>query len=282
MRKVQVGIYYNEKKGYLIFPFGVLENGPRVIIDPGIIMPMTASPVEIGEAVQECLLISKESLPISKNEFNKNLVLEKSGFKSHSAFNKAYQYVACVETEDKIKLTDNVDQFEISLKDISGEILGNRIVELFASKKMNSDIESLSSLSFETVNGNVVSYLMPSDQFEDKGDGYTDAYQIYEYIENSEVYLAFMIDSGYQSFEEESIREKWEKWHPLLTHFVYEKIEQNDLKFKISAAVGENKITSYFYEDNDNYLEVMTQLTSNCGVAEKEVKRIIDSIQRKK
>ena len=282
MRKIQVGIYYSEKKGYLVFPFGVLEKGPRVIIGPGIVKSITAFPAEIGRAVQECLFISKESSPISKNEFNKNLVLEKSGFKSHSAFNKAYQYVVCIETEDKIKLGDNVDQFEISLKDVDDESIGNRIVEIFASKEMDSGAESLPSLSFETVNGNEVSYLKPSDQFEDEGDGHTDAYQIYTYIENRDIYLAFMIDSGYQSFEEENIREKWEKWYPLLNHFTYEEMEQNDLRLKVSATVEKNEIVSYFYKDNDGYLEVMTLMTRDCDVAEKEMKRIIDSIQMKK
>lgn len=95
MKKVQVAIYFNKNLGFLIFPFGSLKNGPRIIVDPLVKLEKEASTIEIGSAILTSLSNSEKTLPLSREQFNSDLVLKASGIKSHSKFNHVYEYISC-------------------------------------------------------------------------------------------------------------------------------------------------------------------------------------------
>lgn len=102
MKKTQAAIYYNNEKGYLFFPFGVLKNGPRIIISPAIKENKDISTLEIGNKIVQCLEVSKNAMPLEESEFNRNLALEISGTKSQTKFNNLYKYLLCEEKNHKL------------------------------------------------------------------------------------------------------------------------------------------------------------------------------------
>lgn len=218
MKKTQVAIYYNDKKGYLFFPFGVLKNGPRIIINPAIKENKDISTLEIGNKIAQCLEVSKNALPLEKSEFNKNLALEISGTKSQTKFNNLYKYLLCEEKDNKLLLIDKEDnkEYVFENEDIIG--LGNQVSQIL-SQSMNSNDGD--SLVLKTVNENTVIYTRPSDDFEDAGDGHTDAYQIYTYDSNDKNYIAFLIDNGYSGFTESAIKQRWNQVYGKLIDFEF-------------------------------------------------------------
>lgn len=280
MKKTQVAIYYNDEKGYLFFPFGVLKNGPRIIINPAIKENKDISTLEIGNKIAQCLEVSKNALPLEKSEFNKNLALEISGTKSQTKFNNLYKYLLCEEKDNKLLLIDKEDnkEYVFENEDIIG--LGNQVSQIL-SQSMNSNDSD--SLVLKTVNENTVIYTRPSDDFEDAGDGHTDAYQIYTYDSNDKNYIAFLIDNGYSGFTESAIKQRWNQVYGKLIDFEF--ISDMPKKIQVRGKTKSEMIISHIFQDGDGMLEVLYEidLMNNSEKEkeglEKEFEKVISSIK---
>lgn len=280
MKKTQVAIYYNDEKGYLFFPFGVLKNGPRIIINPAIKENKDISTLEIGNKIVQCLGVSKNALPLEKSEFNKNLVLEISGTKSQTEFNKLYKYLLCEEKDNKLLLIDKGDnkEYVFENEDIVG--LGNQVSEILSQNMNSSDNDSL---VLKTVNENNVIYTRPSDDFEDAGDGHTDAYQIYTYDSNDKNYIAFLIDNGYSDFTENAIKQRWNQMYGTLIDFKF--ISDMPKEIQVRGKTKSEMIISHIFQDGEGMLEVLYEidLVNNSEKEkeglEKEFEKVISSIR---
>lgn len=280
MKKTQAAIYYNNEKGYLFFPFGVLKNGPRIIISPAIKENKDISTLEIGDIIVQCLEVSKNALPLEKSEFNKNLALEISGTKSQTKFNNLYKYLLCEKKDHKLFLIDKEEKKEyvFEKEDIIG--LGNQVSKIL-SQGMNCNDRV--SLVLKTVNENTVIYTRPSDNFEDAGNGHTDAYQIYTYESNDKNYIAFLIDNGYSSFTESAIKQRWNQMYGKLIEFEF--VSDMPKKIQVRGKTKSEMIISHIFQDGDGMLEVLYEidLRNNSDKEkeglEKEFEKVISSIK---
>lgn len=279
MKKTQAAIYYNDEKGYIFFPFEVLKNGPRIIINPAIKENKDISTLEIGNKILQCLEISKNALPLEKSEFNKNLVLEISGIKSQTKFNNLYKYLLCEKKADIFMLIDKEDNKEYVFEnsDIIG--LGNQVSKI-VSQNMNYNDSDI--LVLRTVNGNTVIYSRPSDDFEDAGDGHTDAYQIYTYNSNDKNYIAFLIDNGYLDFTENAIKQRWEQMYGDIIEFSFELVSDISEKIHIKGKAKNKIIVSHIYQDEEGMLEVLYEVdlinTTEKEMIREEFEKVISSI----
>lgn len=280
MKKTQAAIYYNNEKGYLFFPFGVLKNGPRIIISPAIKENKDISTLEIGNKIVQCLEVSKNAMPLEESEFNRNLALEISGTKSQTKFNNLYKYLLCEEKDHKLFLIDKEEKKEyvFEKEDIIG--LGNQVSKIL-SKGMNCNDRV--SLVLKTVNENTVIYTRPSDNFEDAGNGHTDAYQIYTYESNDKNYIAFLIDNGYSSFTESAIKQRWNQMYGKLIEFEF--VSDIPKKIQVRGKTKSEMIISHIFQDGDGMLEVLYEidLRNNSDKEkeglEKEFEKVISSIK---
>lgn len=226
----------------------MLKNGPRVIINPAIKEKTGISPLEISTKIIQCLEISKNSKALEKSEFNKNLVLESSGVKSQTKFNNLYQYLLCEERDNKFFPIDRKTNMEyvFGKEDVIG--LGNQVLKIFSRNECSYDSDSF---VFKTVNENNVIYLRPSEDFEDIGDGHTDAYQIYTYEKNDKNYIAFLIDNGYSDFTETSIKQRWQQMYGILTEFHFLAVDNTYEKIVVQGGTKGEMITSHIYQDGE-------------------------------
>ena len=106
-----------------------------------------------------------------------------------------------------------------------------------------------------TAAGNRMSYKIPGEEFDDCGDGHTDAYKVYQHLESDETMLAFMIDSGYKGYDASSIKEKWEQWYGILKDFSYEPVAG---KIIIKAKNSEIELAAYLYQSGEETTELFT------------------------
>ena len=134
-------------------------------------------------------------------------------------------------------------------------------------------------------NDNTVAYQLPSGDFVDRGDGHTDAYQIYEYEseEGSHSLIAFMIDNGYSEVSSQGIKKLWEQIYGNVEEYRFEEQENTLYKVMACARTKQGDVRSYFFQDGEDLLEVFVEINNGFSAEqrekiEKEVKRVMDSI----
>ena len=283
LRKVQVAIYYNNEKGYIFFPVSVIENGPRVIIDPAVNKSTEASADEITSTVLELLEISEKAAPAGKEALDNNLIERASGIKSTSRFHKTYNYLDCELKDGYLYFSDSEDIRIECIPCENKDEIGKVVLRM---KDEDPTVEEGDICqSFTTVHESTVSYLAPSDDFIDIGDGHTDAYQIYTHIESENTYIGFFIDINYADTSEPSVRKLWKKMYDGLQDFQYKKTDKSSPKIVVSAKTDTSDIVSYLYEDGDGLMEVTTVIRKDDLTKDEQVQvskafeKIIDSIK---
>ena len=287
----KVSIYFNKDFGYIIASYTInsLNNFP-VVINPVKILNASVSPEELGAEIKDSLNISKEVGAILREKGDTYEFWKKTKYKNFGAFSKNFSTIKISEQNsdysiEKMKLSKNggyalANEPSIELgNNSSNNFIGTESMNILSNLPASNT--SNNKKEIETIHGNRFVYKRPSDDFNDIGDGHTDAYQIFTLDNDDNTDIAFLIDSGYQSFEEKDVQAKWEQWYPSLNNFAYQKVNQKGLDFIITANAQDMIVTSYFYKDGDSYLEVMTQITSNSG-AKKEIEEVINSIRLEK
>ena len=101
--------------------------------------------------------------------------------------------------------------------------------------------------------------------YNDLGDGYTDAYQLFADTRNENNVLSFMIDSGYASFSKADIQLAFTKYYGELLEFCFEEFTDRRSLYKISAKTSDRIIISYLFEEQDSLLEVLYQIELNAS-----------------
>ncbi len=160
--------------------------------------------------------------------------------------------------------------------------LGKVAKQMVSGKTSNEDD---SILSFQTLNENTVSYTRPGDDFEDMGDGHTDAYQIFTHEKYNKNYIAFLIDNKYSEINEDGIKSHWNQIYGELLEYHYEEIRDEQLKIVVTAKTKEVELFSHFYRDGEDLLEVLVEIDLVYTPEElqveisMEIKKVIDSIK---
>lgn len=169
-----------------------------------------------------------------------------------------------------------------------GYIIGSRTEYLVSEHPtIVNPVMTLRKGSFVTLHDTLVEYQKPSDDFEDAGDGGTDAYQIFVYEENSRNYIAFLMDHQYTAIHKSVIQKRWKKMFGNLLEFQFRETQNGILKFKARGKTNVSQIESYLFQDGDTFMEVMTEIDIlNTSVKEQkeiaaELNQTINSITMK-
>ena len=113
---------------------------------------------------------------------------------------------------------------------------------------------------FETADDSKVSYKLLPNEYIDIEDGHTDAYQIYIHEEYENNYIGFMIDTAYESFSDEDIKEIWTRWYGALKSFKYKEIDNKEYYVEISGKNKKIEKHSYLYKDGEEVLELTFEI----------------------
>lgn len=244
---------------------------------------------------QECLasLQSSEYTHYNDDSFEFWKAL---GYKTYSAFSKKHNCIGMSKSDKVFRLIlwqrsqrgsytpskDPNHTIDLPL-DASPVELAQAVRTLFAYVTPKSE----EVLTIETVNDNLFTYSLPAgSDFEDLGDGHTDAYQIFASVDDSDSYIAFMIDSGYSSFSEVDMKKGFEKHYGPLLEYDYKLCRGKTFKFKVTGKTDSLEIVSYLFPDGDDWLEViyvLDQRISKCKITQlrKVFNTIIKSVQIK-
>ena len=289
MKPSKISVFYNKDFGYIIASeTKIVGSIINTVVNPVITLNSQSSNEELGREIISGLKKSEEAKPI--NSLNEGFKFwQISGMKSFRTFSQKFQNIKITRNEknyliNKMKTLDkggyikdeNNSSYLYPLT-LSASSLGSHLLKLI-------DLEEkiyTNEYTFNTIHSNKIIYDRPSDVFEDKGDGHTDAYQIFTLNNDDNTFIAFIIDNGYKSFNVNDIRTKWTQWYPELYDFTYQRVNENGIEFIVTANVQNMNVTSYFYNDDESYLEIMTQSTKN-SKEKKEIENVINSIKIEK
>lgn len=187
-------------------------------------MKKDISSLEIGNKIIECLEVSQNAMPLEKSEFNKNLVLEISGIKSQTKFNKLYKYLLCEEKDNKFFLIDkkNNKEFVFDKENIIG--LGNQVCKIL-SENLNPSNSNVFAL--KTVNKNCI---------------------------------AFLIDNGYSDFTESDTKQRWQQMYGTLIEFEFHSVSDLPEKIQVRGKTKSEMIISHILKDGEGMLEVLDEI----------------------
>lgn len=297
MKNESISIYYNDKFGYIITSDTMVKGLPiHAVVNPVISKPFDINSKILGEAIKEGFLKSLNAKPVELSMARTYKFWQITGIKSFSAFSKNFkmieifvqenEFIICEWTRDKDGSYSEPQQKEGQIrlsKKISYEELADKVMDILHDFRATYDSE----YSFSTIDGNIVTYKKASEEFVSKGDGNTDAYQIYRYIDNPSSYIAFLIDNGYEEYNEASIKMRWEKIYGSLSEFNYKKIDNDKVKFQAYGSSKEKLIVTTVFEKENDIFEVLVEIdctNTSLDIQEKIMKEyysIIDSVHIK-
>jgi len=291
MNKEKCTCYYNSDFGYILASYAVQEGSVlKRVIDPVIVLDANTTSKELNEKIIDALQKSQISNPVKFSEIKDFKFWSVSKIKGFASFSKKFQSVSIEKKGNDYEL-QNMDRdeqgaYEYSKSNLirvsNSEELGKNLIEILCEKLEGTEKVNY---SFETLNQNIVEYTIPSDGFLDIGDGHTDAYQVFVYEEDEKNYIAFLIDQKYEDFSEAKVKHKWEEMYEKVQNFQYQEIDKSSLKKMVKAKTKNANIVSYFYEDGESLLEVMTAVNilnvtkDKQEKIENEIRSVIDSIR---
>ena len=295
MKEEKVSVFYYKEFGYIIASYTEFI-GSRIptLVNPVMTIKKEEGYEALGSTVWNAFDISKNALPVERDNKNPYQYWHVANIKGFAAFSKKFQSIKINKNEDgyeflKMKRADNGGY--ISSKEhhplkkpniLTTAELEQVIQQLFADDAVMKDPDKS---SFITVYDNVVEYTKPSDDFEDSGDGHTDAYQVYVYEENDKNYISFLIDNPYTEIKAEIIRARWEQMYGKIREFQLEEIDNGFLKIRIYGRTDAAQIEAYLYQDGDHLMEVttVTDILNTSMERQKKIreefKKIINSIK---
>lgn len=254
-------------------------------------IPCDGSDFDLG---QECLssLQTSEKANYIDDSFEFWKVL---GYKTYPAFSKKHESIDVAKIDDTLRLmlwqksprgsyTPSKDpNHTIYLPlDVSPIELAQAVKSLFA--YATAEPEEL--LTIETASDNLFTYSLPTgSEFEDLGDGHTDAYQIFASADHPTSTIAFMIDSGYSGFSETDMKDGFERHYGPLLEYAYKACRGKAYKFQITGQTETSEIVSYLFPDGEDWMEVIYVLDQRIpkrkiSQLRKEFEAVVKSIKK--
>ena len=263
-----VSIYYSQDLGYIIVSYATLkDSAANVVMNPVNVKEKTISEDELGIAIKEAMQKSCDSSPMELRECPEFWKIK--GIKGFSAFSKKFRSINIEQNENCYELIEwlrDKDGSYVPPKDFKTEQLPlsasvkelGMIVRQMLSGELKREDDSI--FSFQTLNENTVTYTRPGDDFEDRGDGHTDAYQIFTHETHNKNYIAFLIDNNYSEISEDGVKFRWNQLYGELFEYQYEEINNKELKIVIKGKTKEVELKSYFYQDGEDLMEVLIEI----------------------
>lgn len=295
MKPGNVSIYYNPEWGYIIASGTTMKDTIiGVVVDPVDTKKADVSEQELGEAVLAGLEKSRAALPVEREQVEKFHFWHVTGIRNFAAFSKKFQ---CVEAEEEkkalklVRLKRESDGSYVRIKNDAGievpvsslpKRIGQLVCYLFQQEEESSPKDG-EKAAFLSINQNRVEYSLPSEDFIDAGDGHTDAYQIYRSEKDEGSYIAFFIDNGYSKISRRGIKKRWKQIYGRMKEYHFEWKEEGLLRAAASAKADKSNINAYFYQDGEDLLEILTEISNNIAEEQqmeigKEMKRIVESV----
>lgn len=279
MIRLDIAIYYAHEYGVIfvddIPPAG--ENIPIPLNPVGYTMDKV-SPKLMGETVLERMARIDKTPSVNKEDSREYWKI--SGIKGFKKFSVTFSNVLVSWDNEWIHIEQMktppktggyaLDRSKPTIDlpiEIEPEALGETLLSVLRSlepKEQNTGYETI-----ETVGGNKLIFKTPGDDFEDYGDGHTDAYKVYCHSNSDETTSSFMIDSGYKGYDASSVREKWEQWYGEIDSFTYDQV---DGKTIIRASTGETELISYLYHRGEETIELLTTIDKKVFAGQELVK----------
>ena len=298
MNNGSVLVYYSKNHGF-IFASETTVKGSiiHVTMNPVFMANADISYEEIGAFFFNALEKSRIALPVERSEIEKYKFWKCTKITSFSAFSKVFNCLCAVEKEDVIQLETlarakdgsyrylaNNKRAKLS-KTLNDKEAGIIISQLLLEAQSQ---EEQNQVSFITINGSLVKFIRPSDEFIDIGDGHTDAYQIYAYDSEQKKFkqqncIAFLIDNNYTKINEEGIRARWEQIYGDLIKFEY-KQEVGKIKIKVKGETKNCVMYATFFQDATDLMEIMVQIdrttlsVNEQGKVSNEYHRLVASV----
>ena len=290
MNQEMVSVLYYEAFGYIITSYTKFkDSGIPTIMNPVVTVNVDASPIQLGEKILESLEKSKNAATMDKEQTKDFHYWHVSGIKGFGTFSKKFRHVKIFKKEDTYEfiqmdraknggyiISKSADILQLQLN-ISSKKIGETILHLLSGKVL---IQNEGINTFSTVNESAVSYIRPSDDFIDAGDGHTDAYQVYVHDDNDENSIAFLIDNPYREVSEEKIKNKWKQWYGELVEFTYNEVNDSPLEIIIKGKTNTMLISSNLYHDGDVLMEVSTKIdfVNTSTEQQKKIKEEFDKV----
>ena len=284
----RVMVFYNENKGYIISSYAkARKQGYLVVINPVITAEADASKEELINKIEMAFEVSKNNPEIDFNIENRYCYWELKGVKTFREFCRKFAAVEINEVEGEIRLYKQQGNSNATFTPSKAQ--GDRIII-----DANTDFHSIAEMalkllykgtddavidteSFATLGKRIVRFKVPSDNLDDCGDGGTDAYKLYR-ESNSDNYIAFLIDNGYEDLNETDIRSVLERQFGAFQVFSF--TEDSSQKLIIKAQNERCLIESTIFIMDDEYLELQLYVNraNDNGVITPEYHNLVESV----
>lgn len=298
MQQISTTIYYNKKDGYIITSDTTIKNTLlHTVVYPVKTIETECTVEELGQAILQGLDISEKAEPVERNQALSYKFWQISGIKGFSAFSKKYRCVEiikkdnaflvaeCIRDDDGSYIDAETSENKLSLPlNISSFDIAKLVMELFSTGfYYNKAMET----SFTTINNSRISFIPPSENFVDVGDGHTDAYKLFIYGKDTKSYIGFFIDNGYLSYTNEDIKKKWVSLYGELLDYKYD--FNNDIcpEICVMAHTKDKEIKSLFFKENGGYVELLVEIdisetnASDQQYIREQFDKIVNSIEIK-
>ena len=218
------------------------------------------------------------------NIFLKNdpgVIAKASGIKSTHKFSKMYRCIHLSKSPNGYEIQewfrnprygsyqqpDDTNAVHLSLG-ASAIGFGQAIRDCLAVKHEPTELHIM---EFQLFDGRTMRFKMPPDDYINVGDAHTDAHQVFEYAENSNVYFGFIYGTNYDPLDSATVKEIWERYHGSVLKFDFARVEEGPFSY-IAKAEGKDKIIrALFFMDGGIWNEFLLHIdTSN--LAKKQVK----------
>ena len=185
----------------------------------------------------------------------------------------------------------------LTLDATTAEEIGRAVIDVFTAVeeyyKENPylQVKKRKAIEFDTVGGRKVKFLEVSQDFTDIEDANSmEVYQAYEFTDAPDNIIAFVMENGYEKYDEVHIRKRCEEMYGTIKKMTYK--EKNDeLKtIEFTVKTEDKLIISHIYnlgenEDEHDYLEVYldmdTENTHKYSIAKlkREFERMVKTIE---
>jgi hypothetical protein len=289
MKTYSIAIYKNEDLGYLFVPNGFNEKTRfRVSVEPILRLKSQAISVDIGINILKTFKTAEDSEYVSNPKPWRETIGKACGIKSFPKFSKTYRYVLVEKSEMEYTFSEWMRDTEsggyIPFKEpiayklpfnADSDELGKTLLQCLDAKR---ELPVSDRREFTTLDERLIEYKAPPDEYENIGDGNTDAYQIFEH-ETGNAYFGFFFATKYDSMDEQGIESLWVSYYGKLTDFRFDK--ENHALFQYTAGTKTSKslIRSYFFLDDDCWSEFLLKIDTN-GLTPARIDKIVEDYMR--